>query len=155
MAAHTMLWSFQETWRPAASERLWDHPEMINILVCENQPQVSSLLVINESGFDCVGNILFFACMPFSPCGILCCSQSDWIFFRPVRNRTKLMITWLVCLFPPLRPGAHFPALGTACMLLLWVLIGSLLYLVFSVIGQIWTLLAKTKSRARARLAQP
>ena len=51
MAARTMLWSFQETWLPVASERLWDHPEMINILVCENQPQISSLLVINEKRF--------------------------------------------------------------------------------------------------------
>ena len=101
---------------------------------------------------------IFLPVCPFHR--VMGCSQSDWIFFRPVRNRTKLMITWLVCLFPPLTSGAHFSALGTACMLLLWVLIGSLLYLVFSVIGQIWTLWfwqwrAKTKSRARARLAQP
>lgn len=157
MAARTMLWSFQETWLPVASERLWDHPEMINILVCENQPQISSLLVINEKQFWLCGEYFLPVC-PFHR--VMGCSQSDWIFFRPVRNRTKLMITWLVCLFPPLTPSAHFPTLGTTCMLLPWVLIGSLLYLVFSVIGQIWTLWvwqwrAKTKSRAWARLAQP
>ena len=59
-----------------------------------------------KSGFDCVANI--FACMPFSPC-VLCCSQSDLIFFRPVKNRTKLMMWNVACVsFPALDAGCTF-----------------------------------------------
>lgn len=35
-------------------------------------------------------------------------------FFQPIRSRRKPLVTWFLCIFPRLHPVTYFPALGSA-----------------------------------------